>query len=167
VRATTGVVLWLAAAAAATVVGLFAVGGIGDDIFGADAREPLSESEVDSRLAASVPSSAPPSTSSSAPSSAPSSTPSTPSTRPPANTPPAAKATPVHSAGGTVIARCAPDGVLVQVLSQTPAQGYQVEPEHDGLDDHPKITFTSGETEIEVRLRCTGGRITPEIREKN
>jgi septal ring-binding cell division protein DamX len=166
VRITTGVVLWLAAAVAATVVGLFAVGGIGDDIFGTDASEPLSQSEVDRRLAEATSSAAPPSAPSSGPSS-PSSTPSAPATRPPANTPPAAKPTSVPSAGGTVIARCASDGVLVQVLGSTPAQGYQVEPEHDDLDDHPKITFTSGRTEIEVRLRCVGGRISPEIRNKN
>src|SRR4051812_50167765 len=69
-RVTTGVVLWLAAAAAATAVGLFAVGAIGTDIFGPSAGEPLSQSEVDAQLSQT----SPPSTTSTPPSSVPPST---------------------------------------------------------------------------------------------
>jgi hypothetical protein len=147
VRITGGVLLWLAAAAAATAVGLFAVGAIGTDIFG-PAQQPLSQSEVDSKLAES-PTSAPPT---SAPTSSPPTT-------------PAARTATVHSAGGTVWARCAPGGV--EVISFTPAQGFGVESDDDSIDDHPKITFVSGEREIEVRLRCSGGTVTHTVEEKD
>jgi cytoskeletal protein RodZ len=175
VRMTAGMVLWLAAAAAATAAGLFAVGAIGTDIFGASAQEPLSQSEVDEQLAESGRQSEPPGSSTSA---APTSSPTTPSTSTPTRTtsaspttrttnpaPPPAKPSVVHSAGGTVLARCAPGGV--EVLGATPAQGFQVESDDDGIDDHPKITFVTGEREIEVRLRCTGGRVTHTVEEKN
>jgi hypothetical protein len=144
-RVATGVVLWLVAAAAATTVGLFAVGAIGTDIFGANAGEPLSQSEVDSRLSDS---------------------PTTTTTTPPTtSTPPVkAKTTTVHSTGGTVWARCVPGGV--QVVGYTPAQGYQTDSENEGIDDHPHVRFRSGEAEVEVRLRCVGGTIQPEIRNK-
>lgn len=167
-RMTTGVVLWLAAAAAATAVGLFAVGAIGTDIFGPSAGEPLSQSEVDAQLSASpAPSTATP------PSSA-----STPPTTPPATTtrpsPPPARTVSVHSAGGTVWARCVPGGV--EVVGYTPAQGYQVDSDDDGddddggvgeVDDHPHVRFRAGDAEVEVRLRCVGGRIQQEIRNKD
>jgi hypothetical protein len=64
-----------------------------------------------------------------------------------------------------VWARCAPGGV--EVISFTPAQGFGVESDDDGIDDHPKITFVSGEREIEVRLRCSGGTVTHTVEEKD
>ncbi len=158
-RITTGVVLWLVAAVAATTAGLFAVGAIGTGIFGAQAQRPLTESEVDRRLAESA---APPATTTRPP---PSSRPST--TRPPSTTTPATSATPpaaqptvIRSDGGTVIAECTAGGV--RVLGATPAQGYQVESEDEdhGVDDHPTVKFTSGEQEIRIRLRCVGGTVT-------
>lgn len=147
-RAATGVVLWLAAAVAATAVGMFAVGAIGEDIFGAD-RRPLSESEVDEQLAGATtrPTTTPPAAT---------------STRSTTSEPPAPRATPVTTDGGTVLARCAPGG-LVDVLSTVPAQGFRVDSdddELDGLDDHPHIKFESGEREIEIRLRCVGDTVT-------
>jgi hypothetical protein len=152
-RVTTGVVLWLAAAVAATAVGLFAVGAIGTDIFGPSAGEPLSQSEVDAQLSESpAPTTAPPSTSTSAP----------PSTSRPVT--PASKTETVHSAGGTVWARCVPGGV--EVVGSTPAQGYQTDRENEGIDDHPHVRFRAGKAEVEVRLRCVGGHIQPEIRNK-
>jgi hypothetical protein len=161
-RVTTGVVLWLAAAAAATAVGLFAVGAIGTDIFGASAGEPLSQSEVDAQLSESPP----PSSTSTPPSSAPSSAP--PSSAPPSTTtrpvPQAGKTETVRSTGGTVWARCVPGGV--EVVGSTPAQGYQIDRENEGIDDHPHVRFRSGRAEVEVRLRCVGGHIQPEIRNK-
>lgn len=152
-RVTTGVVLWLVAAAAATTVGLFAVGAIGTDIFGASTGDPLSQSEVDAQLARSTP----PSTTTTPPLS---STPPAPTT----SAPPPAKTETVHSTGGTVWARCAPGGV--EVVGYTPAQGYQVDSENEGIDDHPHVRFRSGKAEVEVRLRCVGGTIQPEIRTK-
>jgi hypothetical protein len=154
VRFATGVVLWLAAAAAATVVGMFAVGAIGADIFGPD-QQPLSQSQVDQQLAQTT---TPHPTTSAPP-------PATSSTPPPrTTTPPLAPVTPVTSDGGTVLARCVPGGV--QVVGSTPAQGFQVDSGDDGIDDHPSVKFRSGDREVEVRLRCVGGRIVPEIRTK-
>jgi hypothetical protein len=70
----------------------------------------------------------------------------------------------VHSAGGTVWARCVPGGV--EVLGYAPAQGYQVDSENEGIDDHPHVRFRSGEREVEVRLRCVGGTVQPTYEEK-
>jgi hypothetical protein len=138
VRLTTGFVLWVVAAAAATAVGLAAVAAIGTDIFGAG-QDPLSQSEVD-ELLTSKPTS-PSTTSSSAPQ-------------------PVEKTT--ETVGGTVIARC--EGALVRVVSASPAQGYQVDPDDDEVEDHPSVRFRSGEQEIEVRLRCVNGVPNAEIR---
>jgi hypothetical protein len=151
VRLTTGFVLWVVAAAAATAVGLAAVAAIGTDIFGAG-QDPLSQSEVDELLAGRSPASTVPS------STAPSSTPTSPV--PPEDTKTATR-------GGTVISRC--EGGLVRVVSASPAQGYRVDPDNDDLDgdldDHPSVKFQSGEREIEIRLRCADGVPRAEIRD--
>jgi hypothetical protein len=154
-RFTTGVVLWLAAAAAATTVGIVAVSAIGTDIFGASAQRPLSESEVDAQLAETTT----PATMTTPPSSS-----AAPTTTPPATSPPETRTTAVHSAGGTVLARCVPGGV--EVVGTSPAQGYGVDSADEGVDDHPHVRFRSGDREVEVRLRCVGGEIQPEIRSK-
>lgn len=140
VRLTTGFVLWVVAAAAATAVGLVAVSAIGTDIFGAG-QDPLSQSEVDDLLTSRT--------------TAPSTTPSASTSAPPAD-----KTTVTD--GGTVISRC--EGTLVRVVSASPAQGFQVDPDDDELDDHPSVKFVSGEREIEVRLRCAGGVPVADIR---
>jgi hypothetical protein len=157
-RVTTGVVLWLVAAAAATTVGLFAVGAIGTDIFGASTGQPLSQSEVDAKLATTTRTTTPSPASSSAPPPAPTTT-STPR-------PEVGRTQSFRSAGGTVFARCAPGGV--EVVSATPAQGFGVdsEDEDDDVDDHPHVRFSSGEREVEVRLRCVGGTVQARYEEK-
>jgi len=147
-RALTGTLAWAAALVAATVVGLTAVNAIGSGIVGAGQR-PLSQSEVDARLAAlpstpntsSTPSSTPPSTPSSAPA-------------------PTVEPTVVTSPGGSVIARCS--GNLVEVVSALPAQGFQARTESG--EDHPSIRFSSGRTRVEIKLRCVDGVPRPEIR---
>lgn len=139
-RLTTGFVVWLVAAAAATAVGLVAVSAIGTDIFGAG-QDPLSQSEVDELLSRTP-------------------TPSSTSTSPSSPAPPADETTVTD--GGTVISRC--EGALVRVVSASPAQGFQVDPDDDEVDDHPSVKFVSGEREIEVRLRCVDGVPSAEIR---
>lgn len=147
-RVTTGVLLWLAAAAAATAVSMTAVSAIGTDIFGSGPT-PLSQSEVDSQL-------------STAPSRSPSSTTSTPTPTTTSTTPPpAGRQVTTTTAGGTVISRC--ESNLVRVLQTVPAQGFQADPDDDELDDHPSVKFRSGDREIEVRLRCVGGVPKAEI----
>jgi hypothetical protein len=155
VRLTTGFVMWLVAAAAATAVGLAAVAAIGTDIFGAG-QDPLTQSQVDDLLASQTQppttSSPPPSTSSSAPTT-------TTTTLPPS---PAAEPKATSTQGGQVVARCTPTG-LVEILSTSPAQGYQLSRE-DQLSDHPHVTFTNGSREVEIRLRCVNGVPNPEIK---
>jgi len=143
-RFTTGVLLWLAAAVAATLVGMTAVAAIGTDIFGGG-QDPLSQSEVDDLLSSRpAPTSAPPTTSTAAP-------------------PPAAQQLRTDTAGGTVISRCAANG-LVEVLSAVPAQGFRLDSDDGGLDDHPSVKFEADEHEVEVRLRCVDGVPVPEVR---
>lgn len=149
VRLTTGFVLWVVAAAAATAVGLAAVAAIGTDIFGAG-QAPLSQSEVD-QLLASQPR---PPTTSSPPSSAATSMPTSTPQPPTVETP---------TAGGTVVSRCTAAG-LVEVVSATPAQGFQLDHEN-GVEDHPSVKFVNGHRRVEVRLRCVNGTPVPEIRE--
>ncbi|MGB3437914.1 MAG: hypothetical protein WBA97_04090 [Actinophytocola sp.] len=140
-RLTTGFVLWLVAAAAATAVGLAAVAAIGTDIFGAG-QDPLSQSEVDELLTSqSRTSPAPPSSSA----------------------PPPPQDTTTATVGGTVISRC--EAGLVRIMSASPAQNYGVDSDDDELDDHPSVKFFSGEREIEVRLRCVGDTPTATIRD--
>jgi hypothetical protein len=140
-RLATGLVLWLAAATAATAVGLVAVSAISTDIFGAG-QNPLSQSEVSDLLATSTSSSAPPTSTS--------------------TSTPEPEGTPTVTEGGTVTARCTTAG-LVEILSATPAQGYSVDSD-DEIEDHPGVEFHSGHTKIEVRLRCVNGTPQAEVK---
>jgi hypothetical protein len=148
-RVVTVVLAWSAALVAATTVGITAVNAIGSGIVGAGQR-PLSQSEVDARLAASTPTTRPTTTTSPSPA----------SSSPPANSDTRA----IPSQGGTVIARCVPGGV--EIVSTTPAQGYQASSDHE-VEDHPKVEFTAGPTKVEVRLRCVDGVVQPEIKTGN
>lgn len=157
----TGVLLWLAAAAGATAVGMAAVGMIGSDIFGSS-QDPLTQAEVEQRLAApttgQTTGAADPGTPSAEPTTAP-------STTPPA-TPPPARARVVNALGaGTVTAQCNADGT-VRILAVTPAQGYEADADDDDADDHPQVKFESDAVEVEVRLRCVDGVVTDEIEQK-
>lgn len=152
-RVTTGVLLWLVAAAAATAVGMTAVSAIGTDIFGGGSS-PLSESEVDAQLRSQVPGTT---------TEPPTSTPSPPPTSP---APAAARTVSTRTAGGTVLSRCEAGGV--RVLQATPAQGFLVDDDDDdGVDDHPSVKFQAGEREIEVRLRCVNGAPVATVEDKD
>lgn len=173
-RIGTGVLLWLAAAAAATAVGMAAVGMIGSDIFGSS-QEPLTQAEVEQRLAAPTtgPSADPsPGPSGSTdqspdPSATETPTPSPPTSPSPEPTTPAATRPRVIDAlgAGTVTAQCNADGT-VDVLLVTPEQGYEVDSDDDDADDHPQIKFENDAVEVEVRLRCVDGVVTDEIEQK-
>lgn len=157
---TAGAVLaWLLAAAAATLVGVIAVGAIGSGIVPPSGRL-LSPSEVSARLAEPARSAAPTPTTPTAPS------PATPSRATPTPGAPTSTSTPVPtsaaaatprvlgSPGGTVLARCGP---AVEVVSAIPAQGYDlkdIEP-HDG---RWRVRFEAGRTRVEVMVSCVGGQ---------
>jgi hypothetical protein len=147
-RLVTGVLSWLAAVAGATAVGIAAVSAIGSGIVGAG-PQPLTQSEVDARLAVTR-----------------SSSPTSPGAPPTSASPTTARDNSQVFAvqGGTIIARCVPGGV--EVVSATPAQGYQVSADRE-IDDHPSVTFTSGRTEVEIRLRCRGESPEPEVKIKD
>lgn len=164
---TVGTVLaWLLAAAAATLVGVVAVGAIGSGIVPPSGRL-LSPSEVSARLAEPVGSAAPtpttPTTTTVGPAAP---TPTTPSRTIPTSGVPTPTSTPVPtsvaaatprvlgSPGGTVLARCGP---AVEVVSAIPAQGYDlkdIEP-HEG---RWRVRFEAGRTRVEVVVSCVDGR---------
>jgi hypothetical protein len=151
-RSAALVVVWLAAAVGALVVGLTAVGAIGSGITGEGLR-PLTPAEVDARLAA-LPSTAPGS-----PGPAPS------SSAPPA-TPPGRAVVVSGAPGGTVVARC--DATTPRVVSASPAQGFDVEDSghddgHHG-DDAGRVRFESDDVRVEVRLSCVEGTPVGDVR---
>lgn len=163
----TGVLAWLVAVAAATLVGLTAVNAIGSGIVG-PGQQPLAPGQVDARILAgpSAGASVAPGTPAPSTSSTPG-LPSTPSlqTRPTSPvSPPTVVGPPGPPAaftthGGTVIARCT--GGRPEILATTPAQGFQVIADQD-LDDGPGVKFLAGETEVEVELSCAGA--TPQAK---
>jgi hypothetical protein len=140
-RSWLAALAWAAAAVAATLVGMSAVGAIGSGLLG-PAREPLTAAQVDTELAAARAAAAP--------------------------IPPSAAANPgpapdganevVGSPGGTIIARCIGD--VVEIVSASPAQGF-------GLDDEPehaRVRFEAEETDVEIRLSCRDGRPVGDVR---
>lgn len=146
-RLTTGFVLWVVAAAAATAVGLVAVSAIGTDIFGAG-DDPLSQSEVDQLLSSQTARPSPPTTSA--------------TTAPPTTTTKEPPRLETPTVGGTVVSRCTANG-LVEVITATPAQGWWLDHE-SGSEDHPSVRFTNGEEKYEVRLRCVNGSPVPDVK---
>lgn len=136
-----GVVLaWLAAVAAATFVGVLAVGVIGDDIV-PRAQEPLSPEEVRQQLAGPAPTSTVP----------PTAEPTTPSS--PTRAAPKALSSP----GGVVYASCDPaaeSGVVI--VSVSPAQGYHLD-DDDDEDGGRHVRFESGDSKVDLRITCTDG----------
>jgi hypothetical protein len=144
--------LWMAAVLGATLIGLTAVGAIGNGIV-PSGPQPLTQVEIDARLAAT------PSTSGPA-SAAPAGIASDPTAAGGAATPPAR----VIAAGpaGTVVADCT-DGTP-RVLGVSPAQGFQAREKDD--DSGPKITFESDQLKVEARLSCTNDIPTAEIKQE-
>lgn len=157
---TAGVVLaWLVAVAVATVVGMVAVGAIGSGIVSSGER-PLSADEVNRRLAqpsGTAPSAGP---GTAASTSTPPATPASQGQPSAATSPPGGPTRVFGTAGGTVIARCAPG---VEVVSATPAQGYRVE-DIEPEDGGQRVRFESGETGVEIRLTCAGGEPQSSVR---
>lgn len=132
---------WLIAAAAATTVGLVAVGAIGSSIAGTTIS-PLSQQQVGRALARSsqATSSQPTATSPAAPGGA---------TRA------------IGTPGGTIIARClAGQATLV---SWSPAPGYESRDIHGGPALAAVVTFDTEDAEIRVRIDCSAGVPTAHI----
>lgn len=125
---------WLAAAAAATTVGVISISAAGSDIAGTTAT-PLSQDQVRKALASASEQTASPQ---------PAASPSGPGVTRTLSTP-----------GGSIIARCA-DGKAA-LLSWSPAQGYQTDDIQRGPARTATMKFESGDTEIRVSVTCPGG----------
>lgn len=127
-RRLLGVLAWLAATAAATAVGLFAVGAIGAGMVDRPAPV-LSPAQVDELLAAAPAPAAPD----------------------PATTAVAGPAPEVLSSpGGSVVARCVAGSV--EIVSATPAQGFRL----DDRDRRGEVTFESEAADVMMRVSCAG-----------
>lgn len=138
---------WLVAAGAATATGLAAVHVIGPGITG-PVGEVVSEAAVARSLAATPP------TATAVPTGVPG-----PSTRPgagPTDDPNADRV--VSTPGGTVVARCLEDEVLL--VSWAPAQGYGIKEVDREPDTHAQVTFEGTAGQVEVDLSCVAGRPT-------
>lgn len=139
-RTAVAALAWLLAVVGATAIGLLAVGAIGDGIVG-PGQQPLSPEQVAAQLTAT-------------PVPAPALSPS-----PAATTAPEA-AEVLGSSGGTVVARCS--GGVVQVVSASPAQGFQVHAESG--EDPGRVRFESGRARVELRIACQDGQPVATIR---
>lgn len=168
---------WVAAAVVAGFIGLTAIGAVGEGIVGLSTT-PLSADEVDRRLAASASgegqnaASTPPVTSS--PTTAPSPTatapvvtpppsatsppavPDPPATEPPPTQPPPASETRlISTAGGNVLTQCR--AASPQIVSATPAQGFQREIDPDEGEGEARVEFESEELRVRVEITCVDG----------
>ncbi|GIJ65474.1 hypothetical protein Voc01_003910 [Virgisporangium ochraceum] len=149
---------WVAAAGAATLIGLAGVQVIGNGITGGTGGDILTAEQAARELAAAEP--VP--TASAPPASVPS--PSTPASDP--STPPPTAGGPVNvqvfgGPGGTVRAGCLPGGAVL--VTWSPAQGYSVEEYRVGPGEYAEVRFDRGSSsgkgngESRVRVRCVGG----------
>ncbi|MGE5290661.1 MAG: hypothetical protein ACM3ML_26415 [Micromonosporaceae bacterium] len=134
-RSWLAVVGWLAAAAAATTVGVVAVAAVGTSVVGTP-TQPISDQQVDRALARAT------------------QTPARPPTTTPATTPGGITRS-LTTRGGTVIARCLTGQATL--LSWSPAQGYDTENVRAGPAPAATLTFEAEHTEIRVRIDCPAG----------
>lgn len=166
-RTAGAVAAWLVAVAAATLVGMAAVGAIGSGISDRGPR-PLSQAEISERLG--TPTTQPPETQ---PPETQRPTTQPPTTQPPTTQPrttsatgrptsPTAEAAPqvINSSGGTVLVRCGPG---VEIVSATPAQGYRVE-DIEPNDGGQRVRFRAGDTRVEIRIHCRDGEPQAQVR---
>jgi hypothetical protein len=171
---------WVAAAMVAGFIGITAIGAVGDGIVGFSTT-PLSAEEVDRRLAASeagtdpnaptTPTTPGTSGSPSASATAPPATTPPAVTPPPAGDPPATTQPPVQpppepptasetrlisTDGGDILTQCR--GASPQVVSATPAQGFQRETDPDEGDGEARVDFESERLRVRVEITCSKGQ---------
>lgn len=125
---------WLLAAAAATTIGVVAVGAVGTSVVGTT-TSPISDQQVNRALARSTPST------------------SQPTAAPGTTKGGAARA--LTTPGGTIVARCTAGQATL--LAWSPAQGYDAEDVRAGPAPAAILTFETADTEIRVRVACHGG----------
>ncbi|MEJ7726133.1 MAG: hypothetical protein WKH47_03850 [Actinomycetes bacterium] len=176
---------WAAAAVVAGLIGITAIGAVGDGIVGFSSP-PLSAEEVDRRLAASAsggdqaegttlpvtpgpslgpsPSSTPPGATSVPPGTTPPVVPDPPVTQPPdpppdpppAEPPPASETKIISTAGGSIVTRC--QGASPQIVSATPAQRFEVKNDPDDGEGRARVEFESEQLRVRVEITCSNGQ---------
>jgi hypothetical protein len=132
-RSLLAVTGWLAAAAAATTVGVIAIDAAGTGLAGT-ATAPMTQGQVTRALAGAT--QPPPSPAASAP-----------------GGPGVTRA--LTTAGGSIIARCTSGQATL--ISWSPAQGYQAEDIGRGPAPTATLKFEAGSTDIRVSISCPGG----------
>lgn len=147
---------WLVAAVLATGVTLAAISSMGAGIFGTSA-EPMAQDEIARALSAQPAVAGPTPTEPAEPRPVAPTEPSATGTPTPGDMPTAPGGEPavIVSPGGTAVAQCT--GGLVELLSWSPAQGYQVDRPDRGPDDEVEIEFESDDLDVEVTIRCVDG----------
>ncbi|MGV9216112.1 protein kinase domain-containing protein [Micromonospora sp. RB23] len=70
----------------------------------------------------------------------------------------------VRAQGGTVTVRCV--GGSAELLTVTPASGYQAEPYDAGPAKQVQVELTSPEHSSEIRVHCAAGRPKPKVTER-
>jgi len=144
---------WFAAAIATTAVGVTAIDTLGAGLLsGSGTDAPLTESEVQRRLASESPSPA-----ASATSAAPPTTP--PTTAPTRTNGVVARALPTP--GGTVHATCS--GGLASLTAWSPAQGFRADDPVRGPAAAVTIKFKKDRNEMTIVVRCVNGEPTAQV----
>lgn len=151
-RTVIAVAGWLAAAVAATLIGVAAIGLIGESITGTPGGV-LSEREVLAALD-SLPPPASPSPSPTAAGPAPTASP-TPSASASASPSPADRRS-FAVAGGTAVAACAADG-RAELVTWSAAQGWSIAKVERGPAREVRVEFEGAGGNSELRIRCSGG----------
>jgi hypothetical protein len=82
-----------------------------------------------------------------------------------ASTPSESPGVTVRAQGGTVTVRCV--GELPELLTVTPASGYQVQPYDAGPAQQVQVELTSPEHSSEIRVHCAAGYPKPRVRERD
>lgn len=71
----------------------------------------------------------------------------------------------VQTQGGTVSVRCL--GGSAELLTVTPAPGYQVAPYDPGPAKQLQVELTSAAHSSEIRTHCANGRPKPKVTERD
>lgn len=153
-RALLGLAGWLLVAAAATVAGILAVSLVDSGVTGSAAR-PLSSEGVRHALEQASQRSPTPTATRPATSRSPA-TPSVSPTKPtrPATAPEGVTKV-IHSAGGTIVARCT--GATAYLVSWSPKQGFEIDDDVRGPAKSTYVKFESDDVKVHVTVGCRGG----------
>ena len=144
---------WLACTVAATAVGILAVEAIGSGIAGTG-TEPLSMHEVEQQLSAAPPMPSPSGSNPTGPNPTDSDSGPSPTASPTGTTTVSGKRV-FGTKGGSVVARCIGD--RAELVSWSPAQGYQTDDLERGPGSSAGIQFETDDLEINVKITCVNG----------